>query len=421
MNTLTIDLVSPDVPQRLLSTLEKLLAIDAVEVKQAMDQASDLLAAAVGADKTDVFLYDPLTDALVAAGTSHSPMGREQIALGLDHLPIAKGGRTVEVYQTGQPFFSGQVQHDPKESFGVRQGLGIQSVIVVAMTVNGHRRGVLEMDSAQPDAFSQDDLYFAQAVAHWIGAVAHRAELVEQMRQDAVIAARHVTAEELVTVLAHDLGNYLTPLFGRISLIRSRAVREERTQDMRDAVALEKALVRLNDLIQDLLDVGRLEQGIFALTVQPLDVVALVQETAAVLHTAGCPVEVAAPAALNMEADPNRLRQALENLIGNAIKHSPQGAPVVITVTAQPRDAGLWVIITVRDQGLGISPDLLPHLFTRFAAGSGSSGLGLGLYLAHSIAVAHGGTLTVQSLPGQGAQFQLTLPLHPRKVSTGRA
>ena len=69
-----------------------------------------------------------------------------------------------------------------------------------------------------------------------------------------------------------------------------------------------------------------------------------------------------------------------------------------------------WAVITVQDTGPGIAPDLLPRLFTRFTSGGGNKGLGLGLYLARGIAVAHGGTLTVDSTPGKGASFRLELP-----------
>jgi signal transduction histidine kinase len=85
--------------------------------------------------------------------------------------------------------------------------------------------------------------------------------------------------------------------------------------------------------------------------------------------------------------------------------------PIVIDVASEKRDDGKWAIIDVCDEGPGISPELMPRLFTRFASGPGSTGLGLGLYLARSIAEAHGGTLTASSAPGQGTTFKLSLPL----------
>ena len=85
---------------RRLTTLEGLLAIQAMDVRGALDQASDLVAKALGADKVDVFLYDTTIDTLVALGTSATPMGRKQQALGLDRLPLSNHGKTAEVVKT---------------------------------------------------------------------------------------------------------------------------------------------------------------------------------------------------------------------------------------------------------------------------------------------------------------------------------
>jgi signal transduction histidine kinase len=109
-------------------------------------------------------------------------------------------------------------------------------------------------------------------------------------------------------------------------------------------------------------------------------------------------------------ADPARLRQCLENLVANAIQQSPAAVPVSVFVRRsrgakqEPR-----VSIEVVDEGPGIAPDFLPHLFERFSTRE-RGGLGLGLYIAKRIATAHGGDLGVQSQPGKGARFILSLP-----------
>lgn len=97
----------------LLATLERLLALPATDVRGALDATADLVRAAVGADKVDVFLHDPTIDSLVATGVSDSPMGRRQKAQGLDRLPLANGGPTVEVYRTGVSYNNGHNPEDP--------------------------------------------------------------------------------------------------------------------------------------------------------------------------------------------------------------------------------------------------------------------------------------------------------------------
>ncbi|HEV2125558.1 MAG TPA: ATP-binding protein, partial [Chloroflexota bacterium] len=176
----------------------------------------------------------------------------------------------------------------------------------------------------------------------------------------------------------------------------------------------------------------RLERGLFVLHTEPVDLSVLAHEVAQSLGKQGVPlivdVQATDPEALVIQADPERLRQALENVVGNAIKHSEEGTPVTITLDTEPpngadaeqgRARRRWAILDVADQGPGVPPEVLPHLFTKFASGPGSSGLGLGLYLASRIAAAHGGTLTVDSTPGKGARFRFALP--PGKTTTRRA
>jgi two-component system, OmpR family, sensor kinase len=126
--------------------------------------------------------------------------------------------------------------------------------------------------------------------------------------------------------------------------------------------------------------------------------------------TPGNAVQVTGLPELVVQADPNRIRQALENLVANALKHSPAGLPVVIRVEGEQRADGSWAQVEVKDQGPGIPPELMPRIFERFTKGRGSKGLGLGLYLVRSIAEAHGGTLAARSEPGKGACFTLALP-----------
>jgi two-component system OmpR family sensor kinase len=119
-------------------------------------------------------------------------------------------------------------------------------------------------------------------------------------------------------------------------------------------------------------------------------------------------VEVQAPMdELVVTADASRLRQVLENLLSNALKVQPEGQPVLVVLETNEGSAS----VTVADNGPGVAPDLVPQLFQRFRAGADSVGLGLGLYLARSITEAHGGTLELDSRPGDGARFVVRLPV----------
>jgi len=323
--------------------------------------------------------------------------------------------------KAGTTYRTGHADQDPGELRGVTEGLGIRSVIAAPVPVNGERRGVLQVDSQQPERYTDEDQYFVEVVALWVGMVAHRAELAEQITPETAEQARRVAADELVTVLAHDLRNYLTPLKGHLDLLHKRAEREGHPRNTQDATAALSALGRLDGLITDLLDVSRLDQGLFALTVQPVDLVALSRQTAEVLRGPTASLVVRAPEEVIVQADPQCLRQALENVLSNALRHAPPGTPVSVEVGAEERAEGAWAVLSVHDEGPGISATLVPRLFERFSAGPGSPGLGLGLYLTRAILEAHGGTATVESALGAGATFVLALPLPTQSPSTTRA
>ena len=397
--------------ERLLTTLEGLLAIQATEARSALNQASDLVAATLGADKVDVFVNDPSIDTLVALGTSDTLMGRRQIALGLNRLPLSNGGRASQVFQWGNPYRCQHVDEDPEELRGVKHSLGVRSVLMVPLDVDGVRRGVVQVDSAEPERFSPDDLNFLSSVAQWVGLILHRAELVERVAQDAAEQARQSTAAELITMLAHDLRAPLVPLQGYLGMLQQTAEQAGHDQYLQYATRAQRSVTRLGRMLSDLLDTTRLEQGLFDLTLEPVNLAALVAETADLLRSPTATIKVLTPGVLTAMADGPRLRQVLANLLSNALRFSPDGMPVVVEVSSERREDATWAVISVQDAGPGIAPDLLPRLFTRFASAGGNKGLGLGLYLARGIAVAHGGTLTVDSTPGKGASFRLTLPL----------
>jgi signal transduction histidine kinase len=416
---------------KLLSTLEQLLALDGLHVKSTLDAATDRIAVALRADKVDAFVYDPSKETLVALGTSHTPMGIRQHQIGLHLLPIANGGPEAAIFVEGGHYHTGHAEQDPTIPPGMTRVLGVRSMLIVPLDVNSERRGVLQACSTQQDAFSEDDLTFLEAVSHWVGALTHRAELTERITQDAAAQARRVVAEELIMVLAHDLRHYLTPLKGWLGIVLERARRDNRTTDVTAMTTAARAVDRLEALIRDLLDVGRLDQGLFSVSRQPVDLIALVRDSIGILGSTGSTqpgqdgqtdqtdkvdILLRVPDELIAQVDPPRLRQALENLVSNALKHSPKGVPVVVEVESEKRlradgpGEESWACISVKDQGPGISAEMLPRLFTRFASGPNSQGLGLGLYLARSIAEAHGGTLTVESNPEEGTTFQLCLP-----------
>jgi signal transduction histidine kinase len=379
--------------------------------KAALSLASDSIAEALHADKVDAFLYDPTRDSLVAVGSSNQPLSSYQHQLGLHVLQVSNGGRVVYVYKTGETFHTGRLDEDPVELLGVKQALGIKSKIGVPLDIAGERRGMMMIASQKRDFFTEHDARFAEIAAGWISSVAHRAELMEAVGRNASEEGRRAAAEELMTLFAHDLHNYLAPLLIRLRMLQMRAEKENRKADVDDAERAVKVVNRIRAFSGDILDLTRLDTGVLTLEREVVDAVALVKEAASLLSTPDHMIEVKAAEEVPCAADPLRLRQCVDNLLANAVQHSPDRASVTVLVSRRKSDDGDVARIDVIDQGPGVPLELRPVLFQRYVKGkSDRGGLGLGLFIARRIAKLHEGDLVLESTPGQGAHFVLTVP-----------
>lgn len=397
---------------RVLELLERLFALGPLPMDVVLSQSSDLIAQITRCEKVDTFLCDVGTRTLVAVGTSRTELGHLQKRLGLDRLPLANADPMSQVFETGEAYHNGHVEKDSRQPRGIVEGMGVRSMLAVAFEVDGERRGVISLASRRPNAFSDADLMLLKMVAVWIGNLVHRSELIDAFTKQASEHTRRAAAEELITVLAHDLRNLLSPITARLALLHERARAEEREQDASDCERSLAGIARLNAIMSDLLDVARIEQGVSLLNYESFDLVKLVRESALALARPDVDVTVASYIEpLTLSADRNRLWQALENVLSNAIKHSPKGAPVHVELASTVHEDRPAVRISVIDQGPGIAPELLPRVFERYVRGGGAPGLGLGLYLARSTVIAHGGTIMIGPSAGQGTRCELVLPL----------
>jgi signal transduction histidine kinase len=241
-------------------------------------------------------------------------------------------------------------------------------------------------------------------------------ELTEAIRANAAEQGRRAGAEELVTVLAHDLRNYLSPMRARLDILRQRARTDAAM--IEDVDTMGRAVSRIEGLVSDILDVARLDRGMFDVTMQTLDLGELVREVAALFASPRHPVHLSLQIGepVRVLGEPARLRQCIENLVANAVQKSPSHAAVTVAVQREVQVNGEAIArVDVIDEGPGIPDEMLPQLFERFATSRlREGGLGLGLYLAKRIAALHGGDLTAASAPGKGARFTLILPCGPR-------
>jgi len=211
-----------------------------------------------------------------------------------------------------------------------------------------------------------------------------------------------------VADVSHELRTPLTVIQGNVDIIR----RYGPDNDSLDAIAGESK--RMARMVGDLLLLAQADAGELPLITQNLELDTLVLEVfeqAKVLQQDGATVRLGRFEPARVHADPDRLKQLLLNLIGNAFKYTPPDGTITLAVWPDGPEA----LVTVTDNGEGIPPDDLPHIFERFyrvdkARARRQGGAGLGLAIARWIAEAHGGRLTVQSAPGAGTTFTLHLP-----------
>jgi len=221
---------------------------------------------------------------------------------------------------------------------------------------------------------------------------------------------------EFVSTVSHEFRTPLALIKGYIAtLLRQDLTLGEETRQ-RFLRNIDEAADRLTRLIDELLNISRIEAGRLELNLQPLDLRELVTAVLERLHPEADHCQLVAqlpPQELVVQADSDKIERVLLNLLSNALKFSPEGGTV--TVEVQPAEAPPGVLVSVTDQGSGIPPEHLDHIFDKFyRAGDDlvrkANGVGLGLYICKSIVEQHGGRIWAESTPGKGSTFRFILP-----------
>jgi PAS domain S-box-containing protein len=222
--------------------------------------------------------------------------------------------------------------------------------------------------------------------------------------------------DEFLATLAHELRNPLAPIRAAVETMRMNDTGESETQVARDII--DRQARQLTRLVDDLLDLARITQGKIQLRREPVELAAVVRNAVesadplmkAFAHT----LTVAVPQdAIHLDADPARLSQIILNLLNNAAKYTPEGGHIRLTAVREGREA----VVSVRDNGIGIAAEHLPHVFEMFsqmapALERSEGGLGIGLALVRGMVELHGGSIEAHSDgPGRGSELIVRLPV----------
>lgn len=290
-----------------------------------------------------------------------------------------------------------------------------RGLLCIPLLARGEVFAALELLSAEGGTWDGAAIDLAEELGRRASIALENARLLREAQE----AVR--VREEFLSLASHELRTPLTPLLIRLSI----AARRSRGGEAVDPVVFEACLRqvhRLISLVNDLLDVGRIQAGKLELHFEVLSLTGLAEEVRATFAGAyaGRPLRFdrgREPALVR--GDRARLEQVVTNLVENALKYSAQEAPVDLSVSVEGGSA----VLAVRDQGIGIPREQQKQIFERFfrAANAGSAGgsLGLGLFICRDIVERHGGAIRVESQVGRGSAFFVTLPLWAEPASAG--
>ncbi len=242
-----------------------------------------------------------------------------------------------------------------------------------------------------------------------------RLGIIAVLRDVTALRELEQAKSDFVSTVSHELRTPLTSIKAYTATLRRRDVNFDEETKQQFLRVIEEETDRLTRLISDLLDVSRIESGRMELKKRRFDMVKLAEIVVEKMRSQSpghsLRLETLFPEA-TVEADPDKIEQVLANLLDNAVKYSPQGGEVRVTVEILRN----LVKCSVSDQGVGIPEEHLPHIFDKFHRVDNRAtreiyGTGLGLYVSKSIVQAHGGSIWVESKPGVGSTFHFTLPL----------
>jgi PAS domain S-box-containing protein len=330
-----------------------------------------------------------------------------------------------QVLRTGKPDMLTAI-HDEMLVKGARdQGelrmlreLGFRSYMCVPLKGRDKLIGVISFVSAESERrYTKSDLSFAEELARRAGIAIENAQLYVELKE------RDRRKDEFLATLAHELRNPLAPIRNGLQLLNMRGVDSETSENL--LKIMERQVDHLVRLVDDLLNASRVMRGKIELRKEPVQLATIIAHA---VETANLLIQSqdhqltidTPPESLMLEADPVRLTQIIANLLANAAKYTEKGGHIWLTVKSQNGQG----IISIRDNGIGVAPDMLPHIFELFvqadhATSRAQGGLGIGLTLVKNLVEMHGGKVEVHSSGlGKGSEFIVRLPLLTAKSPT---
>ena len=322
-------------------------------------------------------------------------------------------------------FNAAQLAEDVKAA-AVRD-LGVRAYICQPLLVGNELFGTLSFGSFRKDTFEADEIEFIKTIGHYVAiakkrlrdarAIEEQMALASEMAQRA--EAANIAKSEFLANISHEIRTPMNAIVGLTHILDSQNVPPAKQKDI--FATLKLSAQQLLELINDVLDISRIEGEQLALERLSIDLDAMLKEVIAIHNVRAQEKGIALKLVYENKpvtpliGDPLRLKQIIMNLVGNAVKFTEQGS-VTLHADCQPQgDGGQWLQVDVRDTGIGISAHQQDIIFGKFTQADASmtrkfGGSGLGLAISRKLAEAMGGQVTVTSTPGEGSCFSLRLP-----------
>lgn len=331
------------------------------------------------------------------------------------------GPEVINNLYAGEPVIVTDVTLDPRTAAHAEayRAVNLRAYLVIPLIKSGRLISVLSVHSDEPRRWRQLDRYLAQELIERTWACAKNADAQAELRQ-AIARLREEDAhkDEFLAMLAHELRNPLAPIRSAAELLQRAQLDETRVRKISEIIG--RQVDHITSLVDDLLDVSRVTRGLVELEKMPVDMARIVRDAVEqvqpLIESKNHCLELQLSLdALMVMGDEKRLVQVVANLLNNAAKYTRQGGHILVKTEA--RDA--QVLLSVRDDGIGIAPELAVRVFDLFAQAERTSdrsggGLGLGLALVKSIVELHGGSVTCASEGlGRGSLFTVSLPKLP--------
>lgn len=373
-----------------------------------------------------VLLWDPSARLFIPRAASGPALQDRQTALALSleegesitGKVFAEG--TARLLDTPELVAREKTSLPPVKQAAMKKIYGVDSfpkcVVAAPLSIDERKYGVLVLETLHgPACLSRGDLPFIQALADLIALEIDRARL--DAEADAVRQTEEADRlrSEVMAALSHELRTPLAAIKGYATALMLDEVQWSEEKRLEFLRLIDEETDNLEGMVSEIMDASLIDIGRLEIELQPVRLPHLVQEIVQEMeyHTRKHRFVVDFPAAFPLvEVDPRRIRQVLRNILDNAIKYSPNGGLVMVRGEVRPAD----VVVSVADQGVGISPEDLIPLFDKYfrvkaPTGYHVPGTGLGLPVARAIVEAHGGRIWAESKVGEGTVLNFSIPL----------